>query len=864
MDDADSKLAAQCAEVAQAANEAADWVNTNKVAIGARSRGLSRALRHQAELATKERRAASMPLCFGVFGPSQAGKSYLIATLARKKTNPLVVLLDREYDFLEQIAPEKKQEATGLVTRFTIHRTMAPNTHPVAVRLLNQTDIVKILANTYLTDFKPTEENPPSAEDVESALKEARTRARASASDGDLQDIHIEGLRLYCEEHLAGRKTIESLKGVYWTELEELAPQLDINDRAKLYSFLWGGIPELTRIYTELYAAVRALGFAEEAYCAIDALVPKKDTILDVDTLNGLTDPKGPPVEMLGKNNKPVSLPRSYVTAIVAELIMQIKEQPRDYSAYTDILDFPGARSRKRLDDPKNYVKSAENISELFLRGKVAYLFNRYCENNDFTGMILCTQPGPQEVQTLPDMVLDWIHRSHGTSAEGRRNAQTALFFVFTKFDLYFQKTKGTAGNTAAEIEETWTAAIKKGLVDFYGKNDKDRWPSKWKPDQPFDNCFWIRSPGAPGASIFRYDAAGTAEIALLDSERISRERQGYLASDLVRTHFRNPVDAFEAALMLNDGGNTYLADALAPVCKPDLKRNQITARLNNLRASLIEKLQEFHVSDDSAVETRKREVAAQQARDAIAIVFDDGRFGHLLREFQVSSDDLQALFARTKLKAEIRSTKPNSGPRASSLSKWLGAKPADEGEAAAERRDRYSSLATVAMSYWADKLQNLTQQSHMQDFFQLGADTFETVVRELLAGSERINLSNEIAQEIRDANPEIDETLKPALVSAERINRFVWKLGEDALQVSDRATVQNNGSAQAVFKSRQQISNIDELPVIDKTYLSLFAASWLKSFVHLTQLNARKGAEKRFSDAESERLAVIMRKFGG
>jgi hypothetical protein len=861
LDQADSQLASLCAQIAAAADEAADWVNANSGVIGVKSHALNRDLRQQAELARKEQRAASRPLCFGVFGPSQAGKSYLISTLARKGTNPLVALLDQEYDFLREIGPEKKQEATGLVTRFTIHSTNAPKSHPVAVRLLNQIDLVKILANTYMTDFKPTEEHPPSDDEISKALKEARTRMRTSANDGDLKDIHIEGLRLYCENSFSGRKTIESLKSGYWTELEELAPQLDINDRVALYSFLWGRIPELTKVYVELYAALRSLGFAEEAYCAIDALVPRNKSILDVDTLSGMLDPKGETVEVLGKNGRSSRLLRPYLTAIVAELLIQIKEQPRDYSSYTDILDFPGARSRKLLDDPENFVKGDGAISGLFLRGKVAYLFHRYCENNDFTGMILCTMPGPQEVQTLPDMVLDWIHRSHGTTAEGRKDAATALFFVFTKFDLYLPTTRGTVANTAAEIEETWTAAIKKGLVDFYGKN-RDAWPNRWKMGEPFNNCFWVRSPEYPARNIFQYDAAGTTELALLDSDRIAKQRDGYLASDMVRTHFRNPTDAWNAALTFNDGGNTYLADALGSVCKPDLKRNQVSARLEKLRVALVEKLQEFHTSDDGAVEARKREASARRAMSALANVFDDERFGHLLSELQIDSNDLQSLFARTKLTHDAKA--PSARRRPSALAEWLGATPAKDEVTPAEQRDRYSDLATVAMSHWADKLQTLARQPQILDFFQLEPDTIETMARELLSGSERVGLSSVIAREIRATNPEMDETLKPALVAAERINRYVWKLGEDALPLSDRASVQNKGNAEAVFKFREPIGNLDELPEINRAYLLLFAASWLNSFVHLTQLNANDGSDRRFTTAEAERLAGIMGQIGG
>ena len=44
-------------------------------------------------------------------------------------------------------------------------------------------------------------------------------------------------------------------------------------------------------------------------------------------------------------------------------------------------------------------------LGELFLRGKVAYLFQRYDAEQDIASMLLCVGPSVQEVSTLPKMV---------------------------------------------------------------------------------------------------------------------------------------------------------------------------------------------------------------------------------------------------------------------------------------------------------------------------------------------------------------------------------------------------------------------------------------------------------------------------
>ena len=160
------------------------------------------------------------------------------------------------------------------------------------------------------------------------------------------------------------------------------------------------------------------------------------------------------------------AVPRAYLTAIVAELLIQIKERPRDYFAFTDLLDFPGARSRKQYEEPEKFVKKEGSIHELFLRGKVSYLFERYCDDREMPCMILCMQPGNIEVQTLPDMVLNWIRKTHGATPAERAQQNKALFFVFTKFDRRFEISGGTEEMEDQEVGALWSvgrAAIHEG-----------------------------------------------------------------------------------------------------------------------------------------------------------------------------------------------------------------------------------------------------------------------------------------------------------------------------------------------------------------------------------------------------------------
>ena len=122
----------------------------------------------------------------------------------------------------------------------------------------------------------------------------------------------------------------------------------------------------------------------------------------------------------------PVALPGATVTALVAELKIVMTDSPWPFFAHTDLLDFPGARSRLKLtglpDDPAD---GSQRVRELLLRGKIAYLFQRYTEERELTSMLLCMPPSVAEVKDLASMVKSWIDSTHGSTPRQRRRSAT-------------------------------------------------------------------------------------------------------------------------------------------------------------------------------------------------------------------------------------------------------------------------------------------------------------------------------------------------------------------------------------------------------------------------------------------------------
>ncbi|MFM7415442.1 MAG: virulence factor SrfC family protein, partial [Alphaproteobacteria bacterium] len=141
-------LAKSCDAVADAAHGAIEWIAQAGDVVREEGPALARDFRREGLCARKLANAARRPMCVSVFGPSQQGKSYLIASLARKEGKPTTIRFGEALrGFNRDINPDGGKESTGLVTRFTTRPVNGLPGMPVVCRMLSETDIVKIMAN---------------------------------------------------------------------------------------------------------------------------------------------------------------------------------------------------------------------------------------------------------------------------------------------------------------------------------------------------------------------------------------------------------------------------------------------------------------------------------------------------------------------------------------------------------------------------------------------------------------------------------------------------------------------------------------------------------------------------------------------
>jgi hypothetical protein len=855
-------LAEHCRETVALANRAAEWLGDEKNAdtVGRVRDSLVKTMRRASIRAVRLEKAALRPMCVGVFGPSQAGKSYLVEVIARPETGVLRARFDglEPLDFLAEINPPGEKESTGLVTRFTSRRAEAPCPpgFPVRLRLLTETDILKTLGNTFFLDGDQTKEDTPSAKDIADTLSALRDRAnRAGAASGALDEDAVLDVQDYFRKHFDGARYLEAL-APFWSEAQLLAPRLDLEGRARLFGLLWGRHEPLSELYRELARALERLGRPEEAFGPIDALVPREGSILDVATLAGLGRASDDLLRIRAAGGGEVELPRAVVAALTAELRVEIAGKPRPFFDETDLLDFPGARSRQKMNLGQFFQENVNALKEVFLRGKVAYLFDRYVAEQELTSMLLCIRPSNQEVVTLPDLVEDWIASTHGRTPEARRDRPITLFFVLTWFDTHFVEKAGEVGQDPGL---RFRNRLEASLLGFFGK--AHAWPRNWTPGEPFRNCYWFRNPNYPAEAIIRYEGREEAEFLPEKKERIEALRRGFLRLPEASDHFRDPARAFDEALRLNDGGVSYLIENLEQVCRPELKLEQVTARLAELRRDLQGQLGRFYVSLDVQKRLDERRAASGRVFDALEAAVEANTFGSLMRWLLIDPSDLTDVFY-----AHLRGVTRDEQPKGSVPIRPSGTivrperappRAAPIGTVARERL-----LARVAIASWVDRLRAAAEGEAVPRLFGVPSDALEILVGEVVDLVKRTDLEGRIAADLAGMiTPQKAEesSAKYALVASIHMNRLMCDLGFSLVPSERRPEVKDEDGVRPAFDTRPIVFDARNIGPTPKPFSVNYVSDWMHGFFKVVEDNATSEQGVKVDLVQNERLKTIL-----
>jgi hypothetical protein len=163
---------------------------------------------------------------------------------------------------------------------------------------------------------------------------------------------------------------------------------------------------------------------------------------------------------------------------------------------HVDLLDFPGYRGRLRvtsLGEVRAQVEreDADPVVQLLLRGKVAYLFERYTDDQEMSMLIMCTRcDHPIEIADLAPVLDTWVHATQGNTPAERAARRPGLAWVLTQFD---HRLTPKPNLTESQQRTELNTMIKVTLLDRFAQCE---WLGEWTPGQPFNNVFLVRKPG--------------------------------------------------------------------------------------------------------------------------------------------------------------------------------------------------------------------------------------------------------------------------------------------------------------------------------------------------------------------------------
>lgn len=903
MDNKAEKLASHCEAIKQGAGLGIDWVKdvrTNSTRVDREADALIQKLRRVRNFSSRLGQSSKNPVSIGFFGLSQAGKSYLISTMAEGENGRLETVFDNQrLDFMQHVNPPGGgKEATGLVTRFTRKSETTPTNFPIQLAIFSEIDLVKILGNSFFNDFNREKAKfNTEPEYINQLLTELEGKRKQQPTGGVSEDDMVD-LMDYFETRF--QKSMEPLMGSYWPVAIDLAPWLSAEDRGRLFSILWGEIDELTKTYLLLRNALETLSFAKNLYAPLEVLVKNKeegegfsqmDSIMNVDILGRLGNDNDDTIELKpieqGKAQDSVAIPRSLLAVLTLEMIFPLTEKPKCSMLETvDLLDFPGYRGRLNVDnlaDVKEAVKDNQTdpVAELILRGKVAYLFERYTDFQEMNVLIVCTPSDKQsDVTAVGPVLTHWIETTQGETAEIRGTKKSGLVWAITMFD---KRISQSLSHTDDMLKIAWGTGgmMKMALLERFGQYN---WVSEWAAGTPFDNMFLVRKPREP-VSFLDLEEGSEQAIKPEYQQQLQLMRNTFCNDETVTKHFNDPAQAWDSMMSLNQGGVGLLSAQVETAANIQIKLDRISEQIEATVDDLLSKRFANYFQAEGAGEVdKKREIAkgiinSLKARAPL--------IGELLFQMQPVTEHFRSIYLRTETEnekvtekqAEVVEQEASSAVLIDNtmfdLNLDFDANDTAINTAVSQKIEASPHTSTTrfirgVLQEWIKHMREIPDRTDLMNFLGFKKDSIEALIDELISAIDRLKLEQRLTDAINKAELQTSATRsrlvdRQVLVVSSIMNEFLSTLGVAWLPVAER-TESKIQAGQKVFSPAPAIP-VGKLPAITEQptrYTEFFLMDWLVALEKLIVSNAGHSAGRDITPEQNEELGKLMKIISG
>lgn len=586
---------------------------------------------------------------FALFGASQVGKSYLIKNLLSVDGNPLEIILgNKSYDFLEKINPAGSgAESTGVVTRFTIDKTSEHTQFPVKAKIISISDLVIILTDCFLNDLDLNEliQFDNFEKNIELLEKEFMD---TEFRQDKLNENNIFEIRDYFKINFKKENLTQVLDNSnYWNRIGELISKIPSKRWLDVFSFYWDNNAEINNLFSLLNADLERLGYSKSIYLSESSILRGGGEVLDVTRVKEMFN-----VDTLDQTvyceDKEITIDTNRLSAVISEVTLSVSENlksKKEFIQNTDLLDFPGARSRLVLNKITN-----EETPLMFLRGKISYLFKKYSTNFEINNLLFCINDQQIEVNELPSLLNEWISTNIGDSIDHRStvisNLNTnPLFVIFTFFNnqLIFDST-----NDDNDLDYKWDNRFIKFFKEGIISTNYD-WDTKWtNKNKLFNNFFMLRDYKYSSDIFNGYNEKGTEDA--INKSRVDylkKLKDSFISYPFVNDHFDNPEKSWDAAASINCDGSELMIQKLLPSANNLVKVNNCIKRCNQIKDQVLECLNKYYISDNKEEERNKIKKNSLNSSLSLSqfISNQPHKFSLFLQSFQVLESEIYNIF---------------------------------------------------------------------------------------------------------------------------------------------------------------------------------------------------------------------------
>jgi len=901
--------------VHQGADQAIEWINEvrpNALRLDNEADDLILSLRRIRNQAYRLGTVAAQPMTVGFFGLSQAGKSYLISTLAAGSNGKLEThLAGQRLDFLTHINPPGGgKEATGLVTRFSRTAKPGSNDFPLELKLFSEIELVKLLANSFFNDFNPekVQYRFDSLAITKTLLELDEQRQEEKVAGVDEDDVV--SLWDYLKDNFPA--SLSALGKSYWSTTIELAPWLSVKNRSRLFSIFWGEIPELTATYLELTQTLAALENASRVFAPLEVLVRQSegglsqaDSIMNVDMIERLgsdSDLTAHVRPFVGRKLRvPVEVSLAQLAVLTAELVFPLLEATAEpLFEKVDLLDFPGYRGRlsvESLDDVRRAVNSdqASPVAQLLLRGKVAYLFERYTDSQEMNVLIVCTPANKQsDVTSVGPVLSRWIERTQGADPQQRAKRKPGLLWAITMFDM---RISADLDKEEDLLRIGWGngGMMKMCMLERFGQYP---WLQEWLPERPFANTFLVRKPRMKVTFLDLDSDNQEISITTSSAASLAMMRRTFRMDETVQRHIAEPAEAWDAMMALNDGGMKRIADYLREVALPEVKLQRISEQLDEAIHLINNRLGRWCQRDGADAIEKKRQVARQiysslwPRRPLI---------GELLWHMQLPEERLRELYLRVhedesspKSKADTAADTSSAADQQSleeadgalnlghgleddegfdlfgevvPLNKPITAKATAARAASTPNTGSDAQFAQAVLREWISHLRHLPENQPLMTFLGFEKAAIEALIDELIIAASRLGIQTEllgILTRTEQTGTRREQLAGRQVLSAHTVlGNFIAWLGftEQSGQPRPASRVRPGTS---LFQApsplaERELPQLTEKPV---DYSRHYIGDWLVGLAQLAEDNAGHSAGLEISAQQNQALIQVLDSF--